>query len=81
MVAVEFIDPARGQPAPEFSEGVQSRAPKRGLIQRTCGFWSNVMGFLYPLTSTDVVFNEGLKIPEAATLGSLRIKSGEWLFV
>jgi 4-aminobutyrate aminotransferase len=56
---MEFIDPARGQPAPEFAKRVQSRAPKRGLILRSCGFWGNVIGFLYPLTRADVVFSEG----------------------
>lgn len=72
MVAVEFIDPASGRPAPESAKRVQSRAPQRGLILRTCGFWHNVIRFGYSPTTPDVVFNEGLKI--LGEVMSLRIR-------
>jgi 4-aminobutyrate aminotransferase len=68
MVAAEFINPVSGQPAPEFAKRVQALALEGGLILLTCGIYSNVIRFLYPLTTPDAVFNEGLKILEGAVL-------------
>jgi 4-aminobutyrate aminotransferase len=70
MVAVEFIDPATSQPAPEFTKRVQARALERGLILLTCGVYGNVIRFLHPLTTQDAVFGEALKILEEALLGA-----------
>jgi 4-aminobutyrate aminotransferase len=70
MVAVEFMDRATGQPAPEFTKRVQTRALERGLILLTCGVYGNVIRFLYPLTTPDAVFAEALKILEEALLGA-----------
>jgi 4-aminobutyrate aminotransferase-like enzyme len=70
MVAVEFIDPATGQPAPEFTKRVQARALERGLMLLTCGVYGNVIRFLHPLTTQDAVFGEALKILEEALLGA-----------
>jgi 4-aminobutyrate aminotransferase len=70
MVAVEFIDPATGQPEPEFTKQVQARALERGLMLLTCGVYGNVIRFLHPLTTQDAVFSEALKILEEALLGA-----------
>ncbi|MGA3156387.1 MAG: 4-aminobutyrate--2-oxoglutarate transaminase [Steroidobacteraceae bacterium] len=70
MVAVEFIDSATGQPAPEFTKRVQARALDRGLMLLTCGVYGNVIRFLHPLTTPDAVFGEALKILEEALLGA-----------
>jgi 4-aminobutyrate aminotransferase-like enzyme len=40
-----------------------------GLILLTCGIWGNVIRCLYPLTTPDAVFGEGLKILEEVTVG------------
>jgi 4-aminobutyrate aminotransferase len=70
MVAVEFIDSATGQPAPEFTKRVQARALDRGLMLLTCGVYGNVIRFLHPLTTPDAVFGEALEILEEALLGA-----------
>jgi 4-aminobutyrate aminotransferase-like enzyme len=41
----------------------------RGLIGLTCGIWSNVIGFLCPVTTPDATRGAGLKILEQAILG------------
>ncbi len=66
MVAVEFIDPATGEPSPEFAKRVQAQALSRGLILLTCGTYGNVIRLLHPLTTPDAVFAEALDILDAA---------------
>jgi 4-aminobutyrate aminotransferase len=68
MVAVEFIDPRTGQPAPDFAKRVQALAVERGLILLTCGAHGNVIRFLHPLTTPDDVFAEALGILEDVLL-------------
>jgi len=68
MVAVEFIDPRTGQPAPDFAKRVQALAVERGLILLTCGAHGNVIRFLHPLTTPDDVFAEALGILEGVLL-------------
>ncbi|MBB5499631.1 4-aminobutyrate aminotransferase [Paraburkholderia sp. MM5384-R2] len=62
MVAAEFIDPQTGAPDPAFAKRVQARALERGLILLICGVHGNVIRFLFPLTISDAVMNEGLDI-------------------
>jgi 4-aminobutyrate aminotransferase len=62
MVAVEFADPATGEPSAEITARVQQRALARGLLLLTCGVHGNVIRFLYPLTIPDVQFDEALQI-------------------
>lgn len=62
MVAVEFNDPATGQPAPEFTRQVQQKAQEAGLLLLSCGVNGNVIRFLYPLTIPDAQFNQALAI-------------------
>ena len=66
MVAVEFTDPATGEPDANFTKRVQALALERGLILLSCGVNANVLRFLFPLTIPDAVFAEGLDLLEAA---------------
>jgi 4-aminobutyrate aminotransferase len=59
MVAVEFND-ARGNPDADFTKRVQAEALKRKLILLTCGVNANVVRFLFPLTTTQAVFDEAM---------------------
>lgn len=62
MSAVEFMDPATGEPSSEIASRVQQSAMARGLLLLTCGMHSNVIRFLYPLTIPDAQFDEALGI-------------------
>lgn len=66
MVAAEFNDPATGAPSAAFAETVRRKALEKGLILLTCGVYGNVIRFLPPLTTPDVVFEEALDVLEAA---------------
>ncbi|MGL4766543.1 MAG: 4-aminobutyrate--2-oxoglutarate transaminase [Formosimonas sp.] len=68
MNAVEFIDPATGEPSPEFTQKVRVAALKRGLLLLSCGTYANVIRFLFPLTIQDSVFDEGMAILEDVLL-------------
>lgn len=65
MVAVEFNTP-EGKPDAQFTQAVQQRALEAGLLLLTCGVYSNVIRFLFPLTIEDAVFEEGLSILQRA---------------
>ena len=62
MVAVEFNDPATGQPSPEFTRQVQQKAQEEGLLLLSCGINGNVIRFLYPLTIPEAQFTQALAI-------------------
>jgi len=64
MVAVEFNKAGTSEPDADFTKRVQARALERGLLLLTCGVYSNVIRFLFPLTIQDAVFEEGLAILE-----------------
>ncbi|MEI8323820.1 MAG: 4-aminobutyrate--2-oxoglutarate transaminase [Betaproteobacteria bacterium] len=66
MVACELVDPATGQPDPDFTKRVQQTALKQGLLLLTCGVYGNVIRFLFPLTIEDAVFEEALDIIDGA---------------
>jgi len=66
MVAVEFMKPGTRDPDPEFTQQVQAAALRKGLLLLTCGVYGNVIRFLFPLTITDAVLDEGLAILSAA---------------
>jgi 4-aminobutyrate aminotransferase len=63
MVAVEFSD-AQGNPDADFTKRVQAEALKRKLILLTCGVNANVVRFLFPLTTSQAVFDEAMRILE-----------------
>jgi 4-aminobutyrate aminotransferase len=66
MVAVEFMKPGTDEPDPDFTKQVQARALEKGLLLLTCGVYSNVIRFLFPLTITDALMDEALAILESA---------------
>lgn len=66
MVAIEFMKPGTHEPDADFTKQVQARALEKGLLLLTCGVYSNVIRFLFPLTISDAVLDEGLNILEAA---------------
>ena len=70
MVAVEFADPATGEPDADFTRRVQGEALKRNLILLTCGVNANVLRFLFPLTVSHAVFDEALAILHDALLAT-----------
>ncbi len=70
MVAVEFHNPATGEPDAAFTKRVQTEALARGLMLLVCGVYGNVIRFLHPLTIEDTVFNEGLDILQSAILAA-----------
>ena len=62
MVAVEFNNPASGEPDADFTKRVQAAALSRNLILLSCGVNANVLRFLFPLTISQAVFDEALGI-------------------
>lgn len=70
MIAVEFMQDA-DTPDVDFTKRVQVEAMQRGLILLSCGVYANVLRFLFPLTISDVVFDEGLAILEAALFAAM----------
>ncbi len=66
MIAVEFAHPANGEPDAAFTKQVQTLALQKGLLLLTCGVYSNVIRFLFPLTIEDTVMEEALTILAAA---------------
>jgi 4-aminobutyrate aminotransferase len=69
MVAVEFND-AHGEPDADFTKRVQAEALKRKLILLTCGVNANVVRFLFPLTTTQAVFDEAMTILSESLLAA-----------
>jgi 4-aminobutyrate aminotransferase len=69
MVAVEFND-AQGNPDADFTKRVQAEALKRKLILLTCGVNANVVRFLFPLTTTQAVFDEAMGIISESLLSA-----------
>ncbi|MDL2337948.1 MAG: 4-aminobutyrate--2-oxoglutarate transaminase [Pseudomonadota bacterium] len=68
MVAVEFGDPASGEPDADFTKRMQAAALKRGLILLTCGMYGNVVRFMFPLTIAEGHFDEALGVLTSALL-------------
>jgi 4-aminobutyrate aminotransferase/4-aminobutyrate aminotransferase/(S)-3-amino-2-methylpropionate transaminase len=65
MVAVEFRD-AQGAPCAKTAQAVRQTALEAGLILLTCGQYGNAIRFLFPLTTSDAIFDEALDIIEQA---------------
>lgn len=62
MLAIEFTDPASKQPDAAFAKAVQAKALANGLIVLVCGVDGNVIRFLFPLTITQELLDEGIGI-------------------
>ncbi|MFZ6862030.1 4-aminobutyrate--2-oxoglutarate transaminase [Undibacterium sp. Ji67W] len=68
MVAVEFNEPASNKPSPDFTKKVQTLALEKGLLLLSCGVYSNVIRFLFPLTISDATMTEALDVLEQALI-------------
>jgi len=66
MVAVEFVDPATGEPDAALTGRVAKAAIAQGVIVLTCGTYGNVIRFLPPLAIPDALLAEGLDVVAAA---------------
>ncbi len=62
MIAVEFMKPGTREPDPDYTRRVQTAALARGLLLLTCGTYSNVIRFLFPLTIGDDLMDEAMDI-------------------
>ena len=60
MIAIGFT--SQGKPNPQLMRAVQKRARDLGLILISGGVDSNMLRFLYPLTITTEVFEEGIQL-------------------
>jgi len=67
MAAFELVKSKHSHtPDPDLAAAISKKAKEKGLILLTCGFWSNSIRFLMPLTIEDDVLEEGLSIVEEA---------------
>lgn len=66
MVAVEFNRAGTQEPDAAFTKQLQTLALQKGLLLLTCGVYSNVIRFLFPLTISDALMDEALAILESA---------------
>jgi 4-aminobutyrate aminotransferase/(S)-3-amino-2-methylpropionate transaminase len=67
MVAIELVRNQRpDQPDPALAKALVTAAARQGLILLSCGFYSNVIRFLAPLTIPDALLKEGFKLLEQA---------------
>ena len=62
MVAIELIAGRADRPDAELTRRLVAEAARRGLILISCGTYANVIRVLVPLTASDAVVDEGLKI-------------------
>jgi len=70
MVAVEFNEPGSDKPSADFTKKVQALALEKGLLLLSCGVYSNVIRFLFPLTISDATMAEALDLLEQALLAA-----------
>ncbi|WP_311945450.1 aminotransferase class III-fold pyridoxal phosphate-dependent enzyme, partial [Halomonas piscis] len=65
MAAFELVtDKASRTPDPQLAAALCAKAREKGLILLSCGFWSNSIRILVPITVDDAVLEEGLAIME-----------------
>ncbi|MFD6284381.1 4-aminobutyrate--2-oxoglutarate transaminase, partial [Micrococcus luteus] len=60
MMAIEFVDPATGEPDATLTATVAAAVRAAGVILLTCGTYGNVVRFLPPLTIGEDLLKEGL---------------------
>lgn len=73
MIAVEFCQSGSKRPYPDFAKQVQKKACDRGLLLLTCGIYSNVIRFLFPLSISDQLMEEALNILAFALIESAAV--------
>ena len=66
MIAVEFVDPATGDPDAALTGTVAKACIAEGVIVLTCGTYGNVIRFLPPLSIPDALLHEGIDVVAAA---------------
>ena len=67
MVAIELVKNQRpDQPDAALTKALLAAGARQGLILLSCGFYSNVIRFLAPLTIPDALLKEGFKLLEQA---------------
>lgn len=66
MLAIEFINPATGKPAPEVAKALQAYALSEGILILTAGSNGNVLRFLPALVITDAQLHEAVAVMDAA---------------
>jgi 4-aminobutyrate aminotransferase/(S)-3-amino-2-methylpropionate transaminase len=62
MVAIELFEPGTTTPDAELTRQVVAEAARRGLVLLSCGTHGNVIRVLVPLTASDELVDEGLRI-------------------
>ncbi|MGB5951444.1 MAG: 4-aminobutyrate--2-oxoglutarate transaminase [Ornithinimicrobium sp.] len=62
MLAIEFIDPATGEPDAALAGRVAKASHAAGVIVLTCGTYGNIVRLLPPLTIGEDLLREGLGV-------------------
>jgi 4-aminobutyrate aminotransferase/(S)-3-amino-2-methylpropionate transaminase len=63
MVAIELFEEGDlARPDPDLTRRVIAEAARRGLILLSCGNYGNVIRILVPLTASDALLDEGLRV-------------------
>ena len=62
MVAMELFEPGTKTPDADLMRQVVAEAARRGLVLLSCGSYGNVIRVLVPLTASDALLDEGLRI-------------------
>jgi 4-aminobutyrate aminotransferase/(S)-3-amino-2-methylpropionate transaminase len=62
MIAIELVKSGTGDPDPDLTKALVSRAHAQGVLVLTCGTYGNVLRFLPPLAISDELLTEGLDV-------------------
>ena len=62
MIAIELIPNGDSQAGAELTRRLVTEAARRGLILISCGTYSNTIRIMVPLTASDALVDEGLRI-------------------
>ena len=63
MVAMELFEPGKDHvPDAELTKRLCAEALRRGLVLLSCGSYANIIRVLVPLTASDAIIDEGMKI-------------------
>ncbi len=62
MIAMEFVDPATGEPDAALTGKIAKACHAQGVIVLTCGTYGNIVRLLPPLTISDELLLEGLTV-------------------
>ncbi|AXH34662.1 4-aminobutyrate--2-oxoglutarate transaminase [Humibacter sp. BT305] len=62
MMAIELVDPATGAPDAALTARIAAFAHANGVVLLTCGTYGNVIRFLPPLTISDDLLREGVRM-------------------